>query len=427
MTVNTGVCLVSIRTARTEAELALPADRALSELLPALAEAMGEHPSAAELHLIRPDGAVVDSTRPLAQCGVRDGDVLFLAPADGPAPYPGIDVSSVLARVAERTDHRPPAPGSTWAVLTVVWSATTVAILICLAARAGGHDHIVCGCAAATFTLGAAVKARPQRWLSLTSGAAAVALAALTALLTAPGLAGFLLAMSAVGATALVAWRVLDRGAEAFVPLAAVGMSSAVISATAVVGWVSVPAVGPLLATTGAGVLAWSPRLATVIGGLSPSSGGDDIEVRATQVHQTLTGLVTVGAATMTLGAILSAVFAARPAEAAAFIGVTAVNMLLRSRIHGDRRQRSVLLIAGGVTATVFAARLAVSAPWAVGLPCGLTVVAAIVAVALRSATIRLSPSEIRLLTVVDAVVSAAVAPSACAAAGAFSAIGGLL
>ena len=427
MTVNTGVCPVSIRSARTEAELALPADRALSELLPALAEAMGEDPCAQELHLIRPDGTVVDSAKSLAQCGVRDGDMLFLAPADGPAPYPGIDVGSVLARVAERTDQRPPALGSTSTILTAVWSAITVAILICLAARTGGSSPTIYGCAAATFALGVAFRFRPQRWLSLTSGAAAVALAALTALLAAAGLAGFLLAMSAAAATALLAWRAVDRGADAFVPLAAVGMSSAAISATAVAGWVPTAAVGPLLATAAMGVLAWSPRLATMIGGLSPSSRGDDLEARATQVQQILTGLVAAGAATMTLGALLTAVVTARPAEAGAFIGLTSVNMLLRSRIHGDRRQSSALRIAGGVTATVFAGRLAVSAPWTVGLMCALTVAATIVAVALRSATVRLAPSTIRRITVVDAMVSAAVVPAACAAAGVFSAIGGLL
>lgn len=427
MTVNTGVCPVSIRTARTEAELVLPADRVLSELVPAVAEAMGEDPCAQALHLIRPDGTVVDSARSLAQCGVRDGDVLFLAPADGAAPHPGIDARAVLARVAGTAGDPPPAPGSMSAVLTVVWSAITVAVLICLDARAGGHVHTVCGCAAVAFALGATVRARPQRRLSSASGVAAVALAGLTALLSTPGLAGFLLAMSAVAATALVAWRALDRAAAAPLPVAAVGISSAAVSATAVAGWVPAAAVGPLLATAAAAVLAWSPRLATVIGGLSPASGGDDAEERASQVHLTLTWLVVAGAAAMTLGALLTAVFAAWPAEANAFIGVAAVNMLLRSRIHGDRCQRSVLWIAGGATATVFAGRLALSAPWMVGLLCALTVVAATAAVALLSTTIRLSPSAIRLLAVVDAMVGAAVVPSACAAAGIFSAIGGLL
>ncbi|WP_328351795.1 type VII secretion integral membrane protein EccD [Mycobacterium sp. NBC_00419] len=427
MTVITGACPVFIRSGRIETELALPADRVLSEVLPSLAEAMGEDPCAQELHLIRPDGTVVDSARSLAQCGVRDGDVLFLAPADGPAPYPDVDVCGVLARMAERADHPSPAAGSRAAVLTVVWSAITVAVLLFLDARAGEGIHTVCGCAAAAFALGAAVRARSRVWPSLTLGVAAVALAGFTALLTEPGLAGFLLAMSAVAATALVAWRVLDRGADAFVPMAAVGMSSAAISATALAGWVPAAAAGPLLATAAAAVLTWSPRLASVIAGLSPASAGDDVETRARRGQTTLTWLVATGAAAMTLGAVLTAALAERPAEAATFIGVLAVTMLLRSRIHADRRQASALHIAGFVTATVFIGHLAVTAPWTVGLLCALTVVAASVAVALRWTSIRPSPSAVRMLMVIDVAIGAAVVPSACAAAGLFATIGGLL
>ena len=110
--------------------------------------------------------------------------------------------------------------------------------------------------------LAGAVVLRRDPSLAATLGVVAAALAGLTAQLAVPALPGFLLAMSAVSATSLIAWRLLDCGTGAFVPIAGATMAVAAVLLVEVLGWLSPAGVGPILSTASLAVLAGAPRLA---------------------------------------------------------------------------------------------------------------------------------------------------------------------
>ncbi len=95
------------------------------------------------------------------------------------------------------------------------------------------------GCATTISALVGAVALRRDPSLAVTLGVVAAALAGLSAQLAVPALPGFLLAMSAVSAISLIAWRLLDCGTATFLPLAGMTMAAAAAALAEALGWLS--------------------------------------------------------------------------------------------------------------------------------------------------------------------------------------------
>ena len=413
------MCRVSIRSAHRDTDLALPADLPICELMPTVVDVIGADLSGRDVRLARTGGDVLDAARSLTQCGVFDGELLILTAVAEPTRHPPFDLGDAVADAVRRVDLSMWVGRTATTTAAVLWSATVVAVLLMhndsAAATAGT------GCATAISALVGAVIRRRDPGLAVTLGVVAAALAGLTAHLAVLGLPGFLLAMSAVSATSLVAWRLLDCGTETFLPVAAMTMAAAAATLAESLGWLSPPGVGPVLTAVSLAVLALAPRLAARLSGLSPSAWPDDVEHRAASARRLLTSLVTATAGACALGTLVTAVLAVRPLEASALIAVAAAMLLLRIRFHPDRAV--VLAIGSGVAICAVIGLVAVRSPWAGPWLCGLPIAGAVITTALGTADLSPSPTADRVMSVAEYAAGAAVVPLACATAGLFTAI----
>ena len=421
------MCRVSIRSAHRDIDLALSADLPLCELMPTVLDVVGEDARGSEVRLARTDGDVLDAVRSLAQCGVCDGDLLILTAVPEPARQPEFDLCDAVADAVGRTDPGRSARRLPTATVAVLWSGAAVAVLLGRNAFDAAAGSTGAGCAAVISALAGAVVLRRDPSLAVTLGVVAAALAGLTAQLAVPALPGFLLAMSAVSATSLIAWRLLDCGTGAFVPIAGVTMALAAVLLVEVLGWLSPAGVGPILSTAALAVLAGAPRLAARLSGLSASGWPDDVECRAAGARRNLSWIVTAATGASALGALVTAVLTARPLEASAFIATVAAILLLRSRTHPDPCRGAALVIGAGIAASAVIGLVAVRAPWASTWLCGLAIAGAAVAIALGRADLSLSPTADRVMSVVEYAAGAAVTPLACATAGFFTAVRSLV
>lgn len=371
------MCRVSIRTADHEADVMLPAHVPIAELIPAVVDLIGKDDFAdTGPHLTRVSGEVLDTAATLAQCAIPDGELLMLTSvAARPARVVTFDVSTaVVDTVASLT--RPSWPAANRRAGSIVLCWTTAVLLVLLV------------------------------WGQ-------------------PGLPGFLLAMSATSATSLFAWRLLDWAPLVFLPLATVAMAAAAATVGAVAGWWPPTACGPMLATASVATLAVSARLSVHSAGLS--AAGTELDRKTRAAHRRLTVLTATAAAAAALGAGVTAVTAVRPFVAAGFIAVVGTALLLRSCRQIDPYHVVMLAIASGAAATslvlLCAIKVPASTPW---LCAGLLVVGSGAVWCRQGGRWRLAPATRRAIALLDVAVSAAVVPTAAAAAGVFEALPGI-
>lgn len=424
MAAMTAMCRVSIRSETREADVELPADMPVGKLLPEIVDLLGGDSDAGSLRLARPDGTVLDVAAALGDCGVHDGSVLFVIHPDLAAPPPFLDVCATVARASQ--DRGRPSPESVSTVLFVLWSAITMSVVISLGSGRSGYC-IVSLCLTALLALAAAIRLRDRQIVSSAFGVIAAAVAAAAAWFTVPGVSGFLLASSALAGVALIGWRALDHSGPVLLSLSGVGLASATMSAAVVSEWLPAPAAGPLLATGAVTVLALSPRWVARAGGLTPSAPAPDLTTVTTSAQRRLTGLVVASAGTALLGAALSAVWADEAGGAAFFTGVTSLVLLLRSRIQRSTTESWAVRVAAAGAATVCAAQLTIIVPGTAGWLCAVIAAAALAAVVLGPTTVLLSATASRAVAVLDVAAGAAMVPAACAAAGVYPELGGLL
>jgi type VII secretion integral membrane protein EccD len=429
------MCQVSIRTADHQADFTLPAHVPIAELIPALVDLIGADDFAgSDPHLIRASGEVLDTAATLGQCSIPDGELLILtSTAARPARAPWFDVSTaVVDTVAGLTHPSWPAAnrGAGWIVLS--WAAAMLLVLVGGAvADPNATRHAAIGAAAALLALTGAVAARRDRALATALGVLAAAFAGLTAALAAPGdpgLAGFLLTMSASSATSLLAWRLLGCAPLVFLPLAAVTMAAAAATVGTVAGWWPATAAGPMLATVSLATLAGSGRLSVHSAGLSTAGlSGTDLELRTRTAHHRLTALIVTTAAAAALGAVVTAATAPRPVVAAGFIAVVGSTLLFRALQQIAPYHVVILTVSAGVAATSLIGLCAIKAPASTPWLCGALLAVGIGAVRfVQHRQWRWSPAARRAIAVLDLAVSAAVIPSAAAATGAFAALPGI-
>ena len=421
------MCRVSIRSAQRDIDLALAAHVPLCELIPTVVDAVGGDACGRDLRLVRTDGDVLDGARSLAQCGVYDGELLILTAVAESSRQPQFDLGDAVADAVGGTDPGMPAQHPTTATVGVLWSAALVAVLLAHNASGTATGTAAAGGTAAISAFVGAVVLRRSPGLAVTLGVVAAALAGLTAQLAVPALPGLLLAMSAVSATSLVAWRLLDCGTGTFLPIAGMTMAAAAVMLAGSLGWLYPAGVGPVLTASSLGVLAGASRLAARLSGLSASAWPDDIANRAASARHILTWLVTATAGASALGTLLTAVLTVRPLEASAFIAATGAMLLLRSRTHRDSRCSAALTIGAGLVFSAFIGLVAVRTPWAGTWLYGLPIGGAAIAIALGTSDLSLSPTADRVISVVEYAAGAAVIPLACATAGFFTVIRSLV
>ena len=243
------MCRVSIRSAHRDTDVVVPADLPLCEVIPSVVDVVGAEGCGRDLHLVRADGDVLDADRSLAQCGVHDGEVLILTAATEPPHRAPFDLCDSVAGAVGRTNPDIPARHPATPVVGVLWSAAALAVLVGHNAFDATTGSAGAGCAAAISALVGAVVLRRDHRLATALGVVAAALAGLSALLVVPALPGFMLAMSAVSATSLLAWRLLDCGTGTFVPLAGMTMAAAAATLAASLGWLAPAGIGPVLTT----------------------------------------------------------------------------------------------------------------------------------------------------------------------------------
>ena len=435
MAANDEIRRVSIRTADHEVDFALPAHLPIAELVPTVVDLIGgDDFSSGEPHLTRVCGEVLDPAATLAGCPISDGELLILtAAAVAAAPVARFDASTVVVDSVAGLTHPPGTnTGHRACWVVVCWSA---AVLVVLLGRAmldpNATRHAAIGAAAASLALAGAVAVRRihrDRAGAVGLGVLAAALAGLTAALASPGRPGlpsFLLAMSAISAASLLAWRMLNCAPLVFLPLAAVAMTASAVTVGAVAGWWPVTAAGPMLAMGSLAALAVSARLSVHSSGLSTAGLSDaELEVRTRTAHHRLTALIVTAAVAAALGAVVTAATTLRPVVAAVFIAIVGATLVLRACRHDDSYHVAALSVSSGIAATSLIGLSAIktppSTPWLCG---GLLLVGAGAAWFGRRWPWRLSAASRRVISLLDLAVSAVVVPSAAAAAGAFAAL----
>ncbi|BBY57496.1 type VII secretion integral membrane protein EccD [Mycolicibacterium sarraceniae] len=434
MTATDEMCRVSICTSDHEVDVTLPAHVPIAELMPALLDLVGGGGFAGEPCLTRVGGEVLDTAETLAHGAITDGDLLILTSAAArPMPPPRFDVSTAVTdAVADLTRPPWPAAGRVARSIVLCWAAAQLlAVLGCPTLGPGATRHIAIGATAALLAVAGAVAVRQDRIQCATLGVLAAVFAGLTATLASPGhpgIAGFLLAMSACSATALLMWRILDCAPSVFLPLGATTMATAAATVGAVAGWWALTAAGPMLATASLTILALSTRLSVRSTGLStPGLSASELDATTRTAHHRLTVLTVTAAAGAALGVVITAATAARPIAAAGLLIVVGAALLLNTRRRTDPYHVVALLLSAGVVMTslilLCAATTPASTPWL----CGALMAVGIAAVWFgRGTRWRLSPAARRAIAILDLAVGAAVVPTAAGAAGVFATLPGI-
>src|SRR5262245_1856968 len=127
----TGLTRVTVSAARRRIDVALPEHAPLAELLPQLLRHAGEGlPDAGQAHggrvLRRADGVALSAGTTLVQQGVRDGDVLYLAPAR--ESWPELEYDDVADAIAIRARRL----GRAWDGTATRWTGLGIAAIALL-------------------------------------------------------------------------------------------------------------------------------------------------------------------------------------------------------------------------------------------------------------------------------------------------------
>lgn len=366
------VCRVAVHAGGGYVDVVLPDAVAVGLLLPPLCDIVDPAQPAHARQLCVPGMPPLDTSKTLAENGIRDGATLLLTTAPAPTLLaPVLGTAEQLVRLTTPTDP---------------WTASesrTAALL------------------------------------------ATVVLAAAGGVLAVPGPLGvphLLLAASAAGAAAAIAARVADRGRAVFAAQAfGCALTVAATLCTSVLGG-SAHHTGLLLATVSAAVLVSAGRLALLLCGLS-SGANRDLDLDPDAHHeaepspftgQCLTALVLAAAGAATFGILLTLV--SPTGVDCTLAAAVAAALLLRARAQRTPPQRVALLMAGtaiAATALVAVGRVDTAlAPWLCIVTAAGT--AATVWLGCRSAQRNVAPVAGRVATIAECAALAAIIPLVC-------------
>lgn len=366
------MCRVTIVTPSRWADLALPADEPLVEMLPALLDHVGDPDlEADDVVLQRLGRPPLDEARSLAANGVVDGETLYLNPPEATMPEAEFDdLMDGIATGMTKLDHRwrPVHTRQTLLVLALVpvllaWTgltlrsaepwvtasisgATGVLLLLAAAAASRAWDDwavaVISGVLAVAFGIvGAAFAVESIAEVPLIS--TPTLLAAFTAGFSIASLTDVAIGGIAVG-FAGVAFACALGALGALVTLLAHWSSLQGLGLTLVLGVV----VGEIMVTGAARlagvVLPPLPRSAVELEeGLEPVPGQDALRL-AIRVDTYLTSLLW-GSSAVIIGS--ASVLIWRGGWAAVLVAVCSLASLLRLRVMPSRAQRAAVITAG--------------------------------------------------------------------------------
>jgi type VII secretion integral membrane protein EccD len=301
---------ISIRAGTAEADIALPPDIPVGELIPSVYDIFVDAgaalpPCPTSLH--RPGQPALDLSISLSQLGIADGTLLILTPATAASSAPTV---LHAAEAAEQVAH-----------------------------------------------------ANVGLWTSAQSRLAAlliaIALAATTGLLAVPGDVGapsLLLAAAAATAAAVVGCRVARHGRTVLMAVTTMGALITVATFVATLCDGGGSAIGVVLVVLSVGVLGVPGRLAMLISGLSghiapdldPDTDGPDCGVwrSSSRAQQVLTALVVGASGSAALGGATVALGSDGQLPDFLVTGVLAMLLAVRCRVHRDLVRPSALLLA---------------------------------------------------------------------------------
>jgi type VII secretion integral membrane protein EccD len=448
VTTVTGLARVTVSAPQRRLEVALPEQAPLAELLPELLRHAGEGlADRGQAHggwvLRRADGSALSAAQTLNQQGVRDGDVLHLAPAR--LSWPELEYDDVVDAIATgaRRHGRAWDGAATRATGLLVAAVALLGGAVELLATRGGSapSATVALAAAGVLVLCGAVASRGY-------GDGVVG-AALGGLALPYGFAGGYLLLGSVAGPAPAAPRVLvgSVGLLLVAVLGAVGVGHGLrlFVGGATAGWLGalgallgywLPAAGAaavLTALLATGV-AVAPLLAIRLGGLPipvPAPGPQEppdrqrVFAAVARTDEMLTGLL-LGHAVAVLGATAVLVDRGGPAGRA-LVAVAGTGFLLRARLFPAVRQRLPLLVSGAGPVAILGVALLATAPRLVAA--GGLVALALLAVVTGTVYGRRAPGPYlgRAADILDALCVVAVIPIACAVLGLYGRMRGLI
>jgi hypothetical protein len=383
---------ISIRAGTAAADIALPPDIPVGELIPSVYDIFVDAgaalpPFPTSLH--RPGHPALDLSMSLSQLGIADGTLLILAPA---IPAPSAPIVLHAADAAEQVAN---ADVGLWTPA----QSRLAALLI------------------------------------------AIALAATTGLLAVPGDVGapsLLLAAAAATAATVIGCRVTRHGRTALMAVTTMGALSSIATFVATLFDVGGSATGVVLVVLSVSVLGVPGRLAILISGLSghiapdldPDTDDPDCNVWRTssRAQQVLTALVVGASGAAALGGATVALGGDRQLPDFLVTAVLTVLLAGRCRVHHDLVRRSALLVSVLLCTTMLFIGLRLAdpglAPWlcvaAAALVAGALWLGFAAAVTAGAAPIR------RGLDLLDCLLVVAVIPLACWSSGLYDIIRGL-
>lgn len=369
-----GLRRVSVHAGNAVVDLALPSGLPVATLLPPIVDALkadGVSDSIATRYQLSVLGsAALDSSATLAQCGVRDGDVLVLNRSA--TPTPAVRYDDVAEAVSQMLTGQAwsPSRNARAARLTAALGAGCLTGIGCLAlVRNTFASNVFVGATAGVTALIAfaalllaALTNRGYRdaMAGVTLSLVATAFATVAGFLAVPGTPGLpnmLLAAAAASVTAALAIRVSDCGARTLTAVSCFAMIVAVAAFAGVVTGVQLPAIGAALALVSLGLLGLSARAAIVLAGLSPEPAHpapDDLAARAIRADAWLISLLAAFSASAATGAIVT-VAAGTPRPGSTALGAaTGALLLLRAESVDKKRMLPGVISAVATIATTF-------------------------------------------------------------------------
>jgi type VII secretion integral membrane protein EccD len=438
-TTSTGLARLTISSPQRRVDVALPDGVPLAELLPeVLAHAGTDLADAGEAHggwlLRRADGVALAAGDPLAAQGVRDGDLLYLVPAQADWPEPEYDdVVEAIAAGARRY-------GSVWGatatrVTGIAVAGLALAIGLVGVLRSGLPAAVPLGVAVLLLVAGA-LAARAYGVAPVAVGLAGCALpyafaGGMLVVAPRPGAPSLLVASVAVLVAALAGAIGVGLAPRLFVGAAGAGLLGAAGALVAL--FTSAAGAAAVLLTVLVTGVAAVPLLAIRLGrlpmpapGLTDSALPDRQAVYAAvaRTEEVLTGLLLAVAAA---GVGASAVLARSGGVAGRLLVVVAsAAFLLRARLFVPVRQRLPLLGAGVLGYAVMA-WVTLAGTGAPGVATLVTLAVLVAIASIRYAGQPVSPYLGRAADLVDGVCVVSVLPIACAVLGLYAHVRALM
>ena len=380
---STGFCRVTVVAPDSRIDVALPEDIPLADVFPELLRLSGQglpKGAPAGFHLVRRDGTVLDSSRPLIAQQVRDGDLLSLRPFADSLPgavYDDVADAVATAVGADRGQWSPELLRGSGLIGSVLLLA-----LLGLALWSSDLTHdmhalpgLISGLTAILLTALAGVRARvyDDRGSALALGLAALphALIGGSGLLApapgqGPGRIQFLAGCVTVLVVSVLLTVLLPRGDAPFVAAVLVSAAGTAATFAAILSGASAREAAATASVAAIALIGFLPQLSARFARLpvafrAPQQVGavesrneeaaaeaadyTRIAARARRGHELLVGLVG-GCAAVVVGsaAVLSFTNSRWPELLALMLGVT---VMLRARLFRHTSQVLCLLVAG--------------------------------------------------------------------------------